>query len=364
MKPEDMRKLFRNILLGINIFFALSLLISYLAVHVNPEDFILPAFFGLLYPYLLIINLILAVIWAVNLRFYALISVACIAIGFNHISNYLRPARPAANIDHQFTLMSYNVRLFNNYEGKGTESSEKEIVELVTDITPDILCLQEYYAGSDWGRLNSLFAASMGPGIDSHVKMTGRGRGSFYGIATFSRFPVVNRGEIIHPDSPGLTIYTDIIIEQDTFRVFNNHLQSFRLRRMERSFVAEMIGVQQQRASEISGLFASLRDGFVKRAAQANVLKAFIDTSPYPVIVTGDFNDTPVSYSYRKIRKGLTDSFLKSGYGAGFTYKGNYPPNRIDYILHDNRLKSTSYSVIPVRYSDHYPVIGGFIIND
>ncbi|MFO7575130.1 MAG: endonuclease/exonuclease/phosphatase family protein [Bacteroidales bacterium] len=357
-----MRKLFSNILLGINIFLALSLLISYLAVHINPEDFILPAFFGLLYPYLLIINIILAVIWAVNLRFYALISVVCIVIGFNHISNYIRPARPATNNDHQFTLMSYNVRLFNKYEGPGTESSENDVVELVADIQPDILCLQEYYAESDWDKLTNLFAASMGSGIESHVKMSGRGRGSFYGIATFSRFPIVNRGEIIHPDSPGLTIYTDILIESDTFRVFNNHLQSFRLRRMERSFVSEMIGVQEQRVSELSGLFASLRDGFVKRAAQANVIKAFIDTSPYPVIVTGDFNDTPVSYSYRRIRKGLTDTFLKSGYGAGFTYKGNYPPNRIDYILHDSRLKSTSYRVIGVRYSDHYPVIGGFVV--
>jgi endonuclease/exonuclease/phosphatase family metal-dependent hydrolase len=359
-----MRKLFSNILLAINIFFALSLLLSYLAVHINPEDFILPAFFGLFYPYLLIINIILAVIWAVNLRFYAFISVVCIAIGFNHISNYLRPARPADNNDQHFTLMSYNVRLFNKYEGPGTESSENGIVELVADIQPDILCLQEYYAESNWGGLNNLFSTSMGKGIESHVKMGGIGRGSFYGIATFSRFPVVNRGEIIHPDSPGLTIYTDIVIDTDTFRVFNNHLQSFRLRSMERSFFSEMIGDHEKRASELSGLIASLRDGFVKRAAQANVLKAFIDTSPYPVIVTGDFNDTPVSYSYRKIRKGLIDSFLKSGYGAGFTYKGNYPPNRIDYILHDSRLKSTSYRVIGIRYSDHYPVIGGFIIND
>ena len=259
--------------------------------------------------------------------------------------------------------MSYNVRLFNRYEGPGTESSENDIVGLVADIRPDIMCLQEYFSGSDWVLLNNRFATSMGEGIESHVKMIGTGRGRFYGIATFSRFPIVNRGEIIHPDSPGLTIYTDLIIEQDTFRVFNNHLQSFRLRRMERSFVAEMLGSQDQRASELLGISASLRDAFVKRAAQANVLRAFIDSSPFPVIVTGDFNDTPMSYSYRRIRKGLTDSFLKSGYGAGFTYKGNYPPNRIDYILHDNRLKSTSFSVIGVKYSDHYPVVGGFVLN-
>lgn len=359
-----MRKLLRNILLGINILFALSLLVSYLAVHISPIDFILPAFFGLLYPYLLIINIMLAVVWAVNLKLYAFISIVCIVIGFNHVGNFLRPSRPAPERDPQFTLMSYNVRLFNKYEGPLAKSSERDIINLVTEIKPDILCLQDYFSGSDREMLNNRFAASMGKDIESHIKMTGIGRSGFYGIATFSRFPIINRGEIIHPDSPGLTIYTDIVISQDTFRIFNNHLQSFRLRRIERSFLAEMLGVQEQRVSELIGISASLRDGFVKRAAQANVLRAFIDNSPYPVIVTGDFNDTPVSYSYRRIRKGLTDSFLKSGYGAGFTYKGNYPPNRIDYILHDSRLMSTSFRVIGVRYSDHYPVIGGFVIND
>ena len=97
---------------------------------------------------------------------------------------------------------------------------------------------------------------------------------------------------------------------------------------------------------------------------QAKVLHAFIKSSPYPVIVTGDFNDTPVSYSYRKVRKGLSDSFVKTGYGAGFTYKGKYPSNRIDYILHDSKLKPTWFSVMKEKYSDHYPVMAGFNIAD
>jgi endonuclease/exonuclease/phosphatase family metal-dependent hydrolase len=78
------------------------------------------------------------------------------------------------------------------------------------------------------------------------------------------------------------------------------------------------------------------------------------------VIVAGDFNDTPVSYSYRKIRKGLNDAFVSSGYGAGFTYKGNYPPNRIDYILYDNALECRQFSITKVKYSDHYPISAYF----
>jgi endonuclease/exonuclease/phosphatase family metal-dependent hydrolase len=133
---------------------------------------------------------------------------------------------------------------------------------------------------------------------------------------------------------------------------------------MEQSFVEEMLGNQDNKLSEIKNVSMSLRDGFVNRARQAGVLRAFIDSSPYTVIVTGDFNDTPVSYSYRKIRKGLSDSFLKSGYGAGFTYKGKYPSNRIDYILHDTKLKTASFSVIRVKYSDHYPVKAGLVTSN
>ncbi len=142
---------------------------------------------------------------------------------------------------------------------------------------------------------------------------------------------------MIHPGSSSLSIFTDVIIENDTFRIFNNHLQSFRLKRMERSFVEEVTDPSDNEAIDaMKSLSVSLRKGFIRRARQAESLKSQIEKSPYPVIVAGDFNDTPVSYSYRKIRKGLNDSFVRSGYGAGFTYRGNYPANRIDYILYDN----------------------------
>jgi len=111
---------------------------------------------------------------------------------------------------------------------------------------------------------------------------------------------------------------------------------------------------------EVKSIFASLKKGFIRRALQAQVVKDNIDRSPFPVIVAGDFNDTPVSYAYRKIRKGLNDSFVNSGYGAGFTYRGNYPPNRIDYILYDKALNNSYFEILRIKYSDHYPIIAYF----
>jgi endonuclease/exonuclease/phosphatase (EEP) superfamily protein YafD len=85
-----------------------------------------------------------------------------------------------------------------------------------------------------------------------------------------------------------------------------------------------------------------------------------MELSPYPVIVAGDFNDTPVSYTYRVMRRGLNDAFVEAGYGAGFTYRGKYPPNRIDYIIYGEGIECTDFDIVKVRYSDHYPVIAYF----
>ncbi|TAL60974.1 MAG: hypothetical protein EPN88_15215 [Bacteroidetes bacterium] len=356
-----MKKVLYKILLAVNAVFALTLLMSYLAIKINPGDFALPAFFGLAYPYLLLINIILVIIWAMLLRFEAFISVVVIALGFTHLSNYIKLTRPSSDKTNTFKVLSYNVRLFNYFENKNGVTSEKKIVAFLNSQKPDILCLQEFFVSGNPPQKETDFTAALGDKYYSHIKILGRGKNRYYGIVTFSKFPIIRKGEIVHPGSSSLSIYTDLLISKDTFRIYNNHLQSFRLKKMERSFLEEMTSADDKETmDEVKSLSVSLKKGFVRRALQAQVVKDHINRCPFPVIVAGDFNDTPVSYTYRKIRKGLNDSFVNSGYGAGFTYKGNYPPNRIDYILYDNALTSSYFEIIKVKYSDHYPIIAYF----
>jgi len=256
--------------------------------------------------------------------------------------------------------MSYNVRLFNVYEPGNEANSEKKVVEFIKSRNPGIICLQEYFVAGDPSLKERSIKSSLGGKYHSHIKLISRRKNRYFGIATFSRFPIVGKGEIIHPGSSSLTIYSDILIEGDTFRIYNNHLQSFRLKKMERSLFEEVTAIENETIGEVKSLSSTLRNGFIRRSLQSQVLKEHINRSDYPVIITGDFNDTPVSYSYRKIRKGLNDAFVNSGYGAGFTYKGNYPANRIDYILYDNALLNNYFEIIKVDYSDHYPVVAWF----
>ena len=187
----------------------------------------------------------------------------------------------------------------------------------------------------------------------------------FYGIVTFSRYPIINKGEIVHRNSSSLSIYSDVVVQKDTIRIFNNHLQSFMLKSMNKSFLEELSSSENKETmGEMMNISKSLKKGFATRSLQAQLVKNYINKSPYPLIVAGDFNDTPVSYTYNKIRKGLNDAFVTSGYGAGFTYRGNYPPNRIDYILYDNNLINSSFERKRVRYSDHYPIMACFRIKD
>ena len=354
-----MRKILYKSLLAVNVFFAFTLLISYLAVVISPGDFALPAFFGLAYPYLLLINIIWVIVWAMLLRFEALISLVIIILGINHFSNYIQLTRGSGDKSNTYKLLSYNVRLFNYFEYNNGSTSEKKVIEFIKSQKPDIICLQEFFVSGNPEQEEAGIIAALGGKYYSHMKVSGSGKNRFYGIITLTRFPIVGKGEIVHQGSSSRSIYTDIVIQKDTIRIFNNHLQSFRLKRMERSFLEEITS-SDDKQNEMKSLSVSLKKGFVNRALQAQVLKERVNKSPFPVLVVGDFNDTPVSYSYRKIRRGLHDSFVNSGYGAGFTYKGNYPPNRIDYILYDNSFINSYFEIIKVRYSDHYPIVAYF----
>lgn len=353
----------------------MGLILSYLSVYINPKDLWIVALLGLAYPYLLALNLIMIIYWSVQLKKEILISLITILIGWNNLQNFIRPPvlsnlnsnRRESKTEYlkdtgntvMIDFLSYNVRLFNYYKWLETPGAKDGILRLISERKPDILCLQEIFLTGEKGTLTiDSLRNKTGKATFSHVTWALRKNGKKnYGIATFSRFPIVNKGDIRFPNTINLSIFTDIKINNDTIRIYNNHLQSVRLRKQSYSFLKTFNHIDEEEAiDEIKDISLRLKHAFTLRAKQANVIARHIKNSPYPVMVCGDFNDTPVSYSYHKIRGKLKDAFVESGTGIGNTYLGRFPSYRIDYILHSDNIKSSHFKTIRVNYSDHYPV--------
>jgi endonuclease/exonuclease/phosphatase (EEP) superfamily protein YafD len=150
---------------------------------------------------------------------------------------------------------------------------------------------------------------------------------------------------------------SDIVIGNDTIRIYNCHLQSIRLRNDYNDLLDSLIfNYNEKQLDELKDISIRLRQAYIQRARQVDILTAHIASSTYPVIVCGDFNDTPVSYTYKSLSKNKKDVFIESGSGIGTTFRGNFPYVRIDYILYSPWFKSEYYHAEKVNWSDHYPV--------
>ena len=368
-----LKKTLHKILLLINGLLVFGILLAYLCVYISPEKLWVPALFGLAYTILLLLNLLMIIAWSIRKNVYFLLSLIAILLGWGHLRNYIQiPDRTSQSISEPLhdsltrektgnilpvSFLSYNVRLFDHYRWSDSPEAGQKIVDLIIDIKPEILCLQEIYIPVA-EKIPELISTGDQPGYPySHILHAPANKeNSNYGIAIFSAFPIINQGEIRFQDSHNLVIYTDLKIRHDTIRVYNNHLQSVRLRKKDYDLMKLINSGEDETMNDIKDISYRLKYAFRKRARQADLLSTHIESSPYPVIVCGDFNDTPVSYSYRKIKNDLVDAFTHSGKGTGKTYSDVFPSYRIDYIFHSEEIVSMGFNTIKVNYSDHYPV--------
>ena len=359
-----MRKLADKIILVLNALASAGLLTAYLAPVVNPSKVILPALFGLAYPFLLILNLVFLCYWLIQLKKEILISLIVILLGWNHLNNLLplnfKDAKipETSSADRMFKVLSYNVKGFNNYKWTSNPKTKEEIIGFVKQQEPDFLCFQEYYTSTRAGQSHSNISNQLRSFRESAVYYTtDQSNKNGFGIATFSKYPIIKKSRIPFNSSFNAAMYTDILFQNDTIRIFNIHLQSIRFRQEDYAFMDTVsLKYSNRQMVGLRNIGSQLKKAFTLRAEQATMIANYIKDSPHPVVVMGDFNDTPQSYAYRKIKKGMHDAFRKSGRGFGNTYAGELPSFRIDYIMYSNPLHSYEFKRIKTDYSDHFPI--------
>jgi len=346
--------------LFVNVLAALCLATGALSLYVNPNTFIVPAFFGLTFLLWLLINTFFFFFWMVVRFKYISISFGAILISFPLLMNYFSfhfgsndPASSTA-----FKVMTYNVRNFDLYNWKSGEKTLVKIMEQIKEQQPDILCVQEFF-NADSGKYQTIKTLMKEAGFTSFRfdSTVSRKKYGGWGVATFSRFPIVNSGVIHFPNSKlNSSLFTDVKIHSDTLRIFNVHLQSVYLSNTDYEYIEHVAEDHDVQVKPTQKIFSKLKSAFTARAAQALQMKVEMAKSPYRILVCGDFNDTPASFCYHTMSSHLNDAFLCTGFGIGPTYSGFFTPYRIDYILLDKKLHASDYKTLCEKYSDHYAV--------
>jgi len=364
-KPKKKHKtsLLTKLILFVNFILIFALTLCYLAPYTYPETSIIPALLAVFYPILLIINTIFIIFWIIRLKYFFLFSLITIVAGYNLFFKVFAfsSEKPVGAYEQAMKVLSYNVRLFDQFKWTGNQNyfTRNSVFEFVHSEQADIVCFQEFFHGNEksFPTIEPFLEKSETKNYHVDYVLT-RGNNKHYGLATFTKYPIVGKGNIKFENSTSNSgIYTDIVFKKDTVRVFNIHFESIRLSKADHQLVSDVIdpGAPTQK-SNFSTIIRKLSSATRKRAKQADLVNYYISQSPYPVIVCGDFNDTPLSYVYNTVSEDLNDVFLEIGSGFGASYADDIPFLRIDYILYSDAFEPYRFKKHEVNYSDHYPI--------
>lgn len=356
---KNKKSFFGFILLIVSIPFWILLLLSFAAPFIPPYEVLPPAFCGLAFFWIWIANVLLIILLLIFRAKFAIPGLVLVAIGIPFVLKHYTLSEKDFVPENSIKVLSFNAQGLSSQYGNGqkNKSVSDSIFDFIRNTNSDIICIQEFTSVSnDLDAFMDQFSKSVMANsyhFQKYRAEASRKPGTLCLITT-SKHKIIQRSPIEYANYR-FGMFTDMVVHQDTIRVFNLHLKSTSIKSYDIDFVNNPIHTDN-RQEKSKSIYRKLGRAFIHRARQTQIVKNEIEKSPYPVIVCGDFNDTPGSFAYHNISKNLKDSFLKSGKGFGKTYNGNLPLMRIDYILHDSRFKAFDFHVHHNYYSDHFPV--------
>ena len=325
----------------VNSILAVLFLISLVIPYIKPSIFPYFSILSLFSPLIILLNILFIFYWIAKLKKQFLLSVLILLIGYNSVLAFINFSNNSSNMtENKVSIISYNVRLFNLYNWIDENDIEDQINSFLVDKSPDIICLQEYR-----GNIIDL------PNYPYRFEFL-RGNNIKYGQVIFSKFPILNKGSVDFSSMSNNAIFVDLKIHNDTIRFYNVHLQSFALE--------NEIDLSTMNTIQNKEIITNLSNTFITQQRQVDVLRNSIDNSPYKNILSGDFNNTAFSYTYKNLIHGFKDSFTLKGNGLGITFNYNFIPLRIDFILVDDNFRVNQFKTYKINLSDHEPIFSEF----
>ena len=345
-----------------NIFAIALLFSSFLAWNVSTLKTNLFSYIGLGFGFILLLNIAYLVFWLLFSKWkYAAICLIALLICYKPVTTFFpikinQPKAPEKSIQ----ILTYNVQGFPKERDKN--SKERPILDYISETDADIVCLQEYlvsktgqsiFSQQDVNRKLSMYPYRSVTGLESS------GKYHILGLACFSKYPIEDTHEVVFESSyNGAAVYT-INIEGKRYTVANVHLESNSIMAEDKKLYSDFL--QNTDSVKLETVTTNIRNrlgsAYRMRAKQVNQVKDYIKTQgTQGTIICGDFNDTPISYAYNQMKKGLQDAYVSTSFGPGITYNEYLFLFRIDYIMHSENFKAYQTKVDKIDHSDHYPL--------
>ena len=352
---KQLKQFTLNLIAGANVATVLVMLATGYADHIYPPYHPLLSVLGLAFPIFLLINLCFLLFWIIFKWRRIWIPVAGYILAYVPITTYL-PMNPRQEVPEGcIKLLSYNVCTYGgNYKYK---DAFERIVDYLDEQQADIVCLQE--DADSWRKYTFQRFQKIYPHNDTTVFC--KKESLFNAVGIHTRYPILRKERIPYESKTNGSVAYFLKVDNDTLLVINNHFEGTHLSKKDRSNYKEMLRGDMQRDTariESKHLIERLGKSAAQRALEADAVSRYIDNHrQYPTIVCGDFNDTPISYTRRKLAQTLTDCFAETGRGLGLSYNQKGFWVRIDHILCSSDFTPYNCQVdSKIDFSDHYPI--------
>lgn len=342
----------------ITILFAIGLFLASCSAWVRPSTTMLCTYLGLAFPVLALLNLAVGLYWITRRSWILVIPAATLIVNGHNLQKTIglhqsAPAEANANAT-QLKVLSYNVKLFDFY------NKDTQLLDYILKQDADVVCLQEfgYYTGNEKRFLmrKQIMDAMSAKYPYHHFSQSDLKLKGTYGMATFTKHKMVLHEDLEIGSRYKSAIYSDIEVDGKEIRIVNLHLESNKLTGNDKMKLQQLL--KDSTNSKAQDLNRKLSEAYKIREAQAEIVAKLVQETDKPILLCGDINDAPVSYTYSTIKADkLTDCFTEKGMGYGATFNEGMIKFRIDEIMHSEEFKTTSYKCDKVNYSDHYPLI-------